>query len=152
MVTDLAWLSQEAKTVHETFMILFYSLATIFLATGVMIEYFKVPLGGMPAFGPLVGRVLIAALLLHSYPEVANVLGDVTDALSKRLGDLNEFHHVLSRMGDKLGEFSWSWTSLKETTTLSFHSLLFSCSTSRSTSPMRASSMSGCCSMSFRLF
>lgn len=117
-MTDLSWLSQEARTIHDVFMVLFYSLATIFLALGVVIEYFKVPLGGMPAFGPLVGRVLIAALLLHSYPEVTNVLGDITDALSQRLGDLNQFHHVLSRMGDKLGEFTWSWTSIKETTTL----------------------------------
>ena len=117
-MTDLSWLSQEARTIHDTFLMLFYSLATVFLALGVIVEYFKVPLGGMPAFTPLVGRVLIAAILLHSYPEVANTLGDLTDALSRQLGDLNNFHHVLSRMGDKLGEFSWSWTSLKETTTL----------------------------------
>lgn len=117
-MSDLSWLSQEARTIHDIFMMLFYSLATVFLALGVVLEYFKVPLGGMPAFAPLVGRVLIAALLLHSYPEVANVLGDLTDALGRQLGDLNQFHNVLSRMGDKLGEFTWSWTSLKETTTL----------------------------------
>ncbi len=118
MTADLSWLSQEARTVHDTFMMLFYSLATVFLALGVFLEYFKMPLGGVPAFAPLVGRVLVATLLLHSYPEIANTLGDLTDALSRQLGDLNNFHHVLSRMGDKLNEFSWSWTSLKETSIL----------------------------------
>ena len=66
---EISYLSQEAKTIHDTFQVLFFSLATVFLAIGVIIEYFKVPLGGVPAFTPLVERVLVAAILLYSYPE-----------------------------------------------------------------------------------
>ena len=118
MITDLAWLSREAQTIHAIFTGLFYSFALTFLLLGVMLEFFKFPMGGVPSTAPLIGRVLIAALMLHSYPEVTNYLSEITDALATKLGNLNEFHNVLSRMGDKLGEFSFSWTSIKETTTL----------------------------------
>jgi hypothetical protein len=125
MISDLAWLSREAQTIHAIFTGMFYSVALTLLLVGVMMEFFKFPIGGVPQMAPLVGRVLVAAIMLHSYAEVSNFLSEITDALATRLGNLNEFHNVLSRMGDKLGEFSWSWTSIKETTTLVFSFITF---------------------------
>ena len=109
---DFAWLTQEARNLHEIFVSLFYSLAVIFLLISVLIEYFKMPLGGVPGFSQLVGRTLIAAILLISYPEIANALAEITDALADRVGDLNSFKLVLGKAGEALKSLSWSWASV----------------------------------------
>lgn len=122
---DLSWLAQEARNLHQVFDGLFYPVVTVFLLLGVVLEYFKWPLGGVPSFPQLVGRALVATLLLHAYPEITNSIADLGDALASRLGDLNQFKLVLSRMGDKLGELSASWISVKEATTLVISFLTF---------------------------
>jgi len=114
MTTDLAWLATEAKKIHELFNGYFYLLVTVLMLLGVAIEYFKWPIGNVPNFGTLVGRALIAAILLHAYPEITNTIADVTDAVAAQIGDLNNFKLILDRMGDKVGELSWSWVSVKE--------------------------------------
>lgn len=124
-MADLSWLAAEAKTLHGIFQSVFYSLVLVFLLLGVLIEYFKWPLGDVPSFGILVGRVLVAAILLNTFPEVMNTLSDIADALSKRIGDLNQFQLVLSRMGDRLKEFSFSWVKVKETLILAMSFLSF---------------------------
>lgn len=117
-MSDLSWLSQEAKKIHDIFEMLFYSLITVFLLLGILAEYFKWPLGLVPSFSSLIGRIFIAIFLLHTFSDVTNLLADVTDGLAAKLGTLNEFHLVLDRMGDKIGELTWSWLSVRETTTL----------------------------------
>ena len=117
-MTDISWLSHQAHQVHAVFVSLFYVLVTVFLCLGVFIEYFKWPLGGVPAFSTLVGRALVAALMLHTYPEVSNTIADITDALSKQLGDLNQFKMVLSNMGDQLKTLTFSWVSVRDTITI----------------------------------
>jgi hypothetical protein len=111
---DLAWLSQEAHKIHDLFQAVFYVLVTVFLLLGVVTEYFKLPLGGVPSFGPLVGRVLIAAILLHTYAEIANTINDLAGALSNQLGDLTAFKLALTKMGEKLHQLTWSWTSVRQ--------------------------------------
>jgi hypothetical protein len=111
---DVSWLAAQAKQVHDIFFQLFYILITTFLLLGVFIEYFKWPLGQVPAFSSLVGRTMVAAILLYSYPEVSNLIADVVDALSKQLGDLNKFDLVLAKMGEKAHELTWSWIGFKE--------------------------------------
>jgi len=113
-MTDMGWLATEAKNIHDIFNSMFYGLVTVFLLLGVFLEYFKWPLGGMPSFGVLIGRALVAMLLLHTYPEVTNALADVTDGLAQRLGDLNQCKFVLAKMGDKLHDLTWNWISIKE--------------------------------------
>ena len=125
MMADISWLASEAKTIHGIFYSFFYMLVTMLMLLGVVLEYFKIPMGGMPSFGQLVGRVFIAALLLHAYPDITNAIADVTDAIAVRLGDLNQFKLVLDRMGDKLGELSWSWVSFKDTVILIISFLTF---------------------------
>ena len=125
MVTDLAWLATESQKIHQIFSSYFYLMVTVLLSVGVMIEYFKWPVGGVPSFGTLVGRALIAALILHAYPEITNTIADITDAVAQKLGDLNDFKLILDRMGDKLGELSWSWVSFKETIMLIISFLTF---------------------------
>ncbi|MGE4133297.1 MAG: hypothetical protein AB7F86_16760 [Bdellovibrionales bacterium] len=124
-MTDMTWLATEAQRVHGIFQDVFYLLIGVFLALGVIVEYFKMPLGSIPSFAPLVGRALIAALLLHSYPTITNAVADVSDAVASRLGDLNSFQLVLDRMGDKLGEFTWSWVSVKDSVILLISFLTF---------------------------
>jgi hypothetical protein len=128
---DPTWLAQEAKTVHGILESFFYAMVTTLLLLGVFVEYFKWPLGNVPSFAVLVGRALVGTILLHTYTDVANILGTFSDELATRVGDLNEFKLVLSRMGEKLGEFSASWVSVKETLTvvisfLGFFALYFS--------------------------
>ena len=122
---DVALISREAVQIHNYFESLFYLLVTLFLLLSVVIEYFNLPLGGVPSIGPLVGRILIAAILLHTYPELAKIVADVTDGVAKHLGDMNQFKVVLGRMGEKLHEFSWSWVSVKGSVILAISFLSF---------------------------
>lgn len=125
MISDIAWLATEAKRIHEIFSGYFYLVITVLMLLGIAIEYFKWPIGSVPNFGTIVGRALIAALLLHAYPEITNTIADVTDAMAARLGDLNNFKMILDKMGDKVGELSWSWVSFKETIMLLISFLTF---------------------------
>lgn len=126
-MNDMSWLAQEAQNIHQYFESLFYALVLAFLLLGVFLEYFKWPLGAVPSFTPLVGRVLIAGILLHTYPEVTNLLAGITDEVSKKLGNLNEFKLVLERMGHKLDEMTVSWLkfSMKEGVTIALAFLSF---------------------------
>lgn len=114
-----------AQTIHQVFESLFYAIITSLLLLGVILEYFKLPLGGTPAFGLLVGRVLIAVLLLGAYPEISNLLASLSDALTSQFGDLNNFKLVLSKMGDKLKGLTVSWVSVKDTILLAITFLTF---------------------------
>jgi hypothetical protein len=122
---DLHSIVGGAEQIHQTFETIFYSLVTILLILGVILEYFKFPLGGVPGFGLLVGRALVAVLLLCIYPEVSNLLADISDAFSTQLGDLNSFKLVLSKMGDQLLHFSASWLSVKDTILVAITFLTF---------------------------
>lgn len=122
---DLSWLAQEAKSIHAIFESMFYGLATVLVLIGVVSDYFKLPIGGISFTPQLIGRVLIAAILLHSYPEITNALSDVTEALSAKIGDYNNFNLVTTRMKDKLGEMTWSWTAVKDSIIMIFSFLTF---------------------------
>lgn len=124
-MTDISWLATEAQKVHGIFQGAFYVMISMLLVLGVVLEYFKMPLGQLPSFSQLVGRALIAAVLLHSYPTITNAIADVSDAVSSQLGDLNNYQLVLDRMGDKLGELTWSWVSVKESIILLISFLTF---------------------------
>ena len=124
-MVDLSWLSHEAKSIHDLFTSWFYAFAVVLLLLGIVIEYFKIPLGGTPAFSQLVGRVFVAAILLHSYPEVSNTIASVMDALAHRLGDFNQIKTVLSRMGDKLCELKFNWMGVKNVIILALSFLSF---------------------------
>lgn len=124
-MVDFTWLSSEAKNLHGIFEGIFYSLMLIFLSIGVILEYFKMPLGKMPAFGLLVARILIATLLLMSLPDVMNFISDVTESLASKIGDLNNFKLVLTKMGEKLDEMTWSWISVKKSVILLISFLSF---------------------------
>ncbi|MBK9323729.1 MAG: hypothetical protein IPM97_12440 [Bdellovibrionaceae bacterium] len=43
---DIGFISAEAKTLHSFFVSMFYMLSTILLLIGVLLEYFKMPVGG----------------------------------------------------------------------------------------------------------
>lgn len=125
MMSDITWLAVEAKKIHEIFNGYFYLIITVLISLGIAIEFFKWPIGQVPQFPTLIGRALIAAILLHSYPEITNTIADVTDAIAHQLGDLNNFQLILDKMGDKVGELSWSWVSFKETIILLISFLTF---------------------------
>jgi len=112
---DFSWLASEAKKIHDIFSTSFFSLVLLFLVVGVLLEYFKLPLGGAPQFPQLVGRVFIACILMVATPEIMNVLSTLTDAIVSEVGQLIEFKLVLAKLGDKLSEMSWSWVSVKDT-------------------------------------
>jgi len=113
-MTDMTWLATEAKTIHGIFLQFFYGLVLTFLLIGVFTEYFKFPLGGVPGFSQLVGRALVAAIMLHTFTDVMNTIGDLSDAFAKELGDLNKIHLVLSKSSEKLHDLTWSLLSVKE--------------------------------------
>ena len=114
-MVDLNWLATEAKILHAYFENLFWILALTLLTVGVICEYFKLPLGGTPEFEVLIGRLLIACILLVATPDIMNWLADLSDGIAKELGDLNQFKYVSGRMLDRFKEFSWSWVSIKDT-------------------------------------
>ena len=95
------------------------------LTIGIVTEYFKIPLGGLPQFNQLVGRVFIAALLLVATPEIMNMLASVTDSVAKEIGQLNEFKLVLDRMGVRLEHLTFSWVRVKDAILLIISFLTF---------------------------
>lgn len=122
---DLNWLSQEAQSIHAIFESLFYGMAIVLLLIAIAMEFLSMPIGNFGWTPQLIGRVLIAAFLLHSYSEFTNALSEFTDALTTKIGGFNEFHHVLDRMGDKLHSLTMSWVSIKDALILGFSFITF---------------------------
>ena len=114
-MTDLSWLSTEAHKIHDIFYGLFYLLATVMLLIGVAVEYFKLPLGGSANFSNLIGRCLVATLLLISYPEIVNWIADIGDGLAESIGGLNSLDTIVDKTSLILKEKSWSWTNMGDT-------------------------------------
>lgn len=112
---DISWISSQAKELHTFFVSIFYLVAALLLLIGVIIDYFKMPIGGAPGFSQLVGRALVAAILLAAYPEISNTVAAIADAVAERIGSLNTFKNVLHSAGVVLKEHSWSWTSIGDT-------------------------------------
>ncbi|MBP9709255.1 MAG: hypothetical protein KBD78_16590 [Oligoflexales bacterium] len=110
---DLNWITAEAQQLHGTFQSVFYVLVATLLVLGIILEYFRLPLGGMPATGILVGRALVAIILLVSYREVVNTLSLLSDDLTKQLGSLDTLSDVLQKFGDKVDKFQMDWLSAR---------------------------------------
>lgn len=122
---DTSWLASEAKTIHQIFSNYFYLIIGTLILLGVALDYFKLVIGGTPQFTMLIGRALIASLLLISMPEIMNALSSVTDAISQELGDLNKVKLVMSKMSDKVDKLTWSWSSVKESLLLAISFVTF---------------------------
>lgn len=112
---DISWLSAQAKDIHSFFVSIFYAIAALLLVIGVLIDYFKMPIGGVPTFGQLVGRALIAGILLSAYPQISNWICAVADAVAEHLGSVNNYEKVLEVAGSTFKDHSWSWTSIGDT-------------------------------------
>lgn len=112
---NMEWVASEAKQIHGVFTGIFYSLVLLFLALGVLLSFLKMPLGQVPQVIQLVGRAIVAALLLAAFPEIMNTAAEVTDQLSKEVGQLNNFKLVVARLGEKLGTFplETKWSPLR---------------------------------------
>ena len=124
-MTDLAWLAQEAHKIHDIFVSMFYGVVLSLFLLGILFQYFQWPLGGTPSFAPLIGRIFIAALLLHAYPDISNLVADVADAVANRLGDLNQFSLVQKRYGEVWEQMSWNWVSVKDTISMAITYVCF---------------------------
>lgn len=111
---DMSWLATEAKQIHALFANLFYSVVLTLLLIGIVLNYFRMPMGQVPEFLTLVGRAIIAAFLLVALPEIMNTLADVTDQIAQEVGQLNNFKLVVGRLGEKIGTLTWSWVSVKD--------------------------------------
>ncbi len=122
---DISWLATEAQKLHGIFQNAFFLMLVAFLILAVVLEFLKLPLGQSPAFATLVGRCLLATLFLVALPEVMNFVADATDSIAKEIGDLNNFKLVLSRLGDKLKDLSFSWTSFRDVITILLSFLSF---------------------------
>ena len=122
---DMSWLSSEAKLLHEIFSSFFYSIVLLMITFGVVMNFFKMPLGQVPEFFQLVGRAVIAAFILAALPEIMNFLADITDELSTQIGQINNFKLVVSRLGEKIGTLTWSWVSFKDSVLLLISYLTF---------------------------
>lgn len=115
---DMSWLATEAKQIHDLFSSLFYSIVLVMISFGVLMSFFKMPMGQVPEFLQLVGRAVLAAFILAAMPEIMNTLASLTDEVAKNVGALNNYHLVLSRLGEKIGSLSWSWVSVKDSVLL----------------------------------
>lgn len=111
---DVNWLATEARHLHAIFSNAFLTLVLTLITLGIVLEYFKMPLGAVPQFTSLVGRVFIACILWTALPEIMNMLSSVTDSFVTEIGSLIEFKYVLSRLADKFHELSFSWVSYKD--------------------------------------
>ncbi len=110
---DLNWMTAEVQRLHATFDSVFYVLVSLFLVVGIVLEYFRLPLGSVPSAGVLVGRAFIAIVLLISYRDIANTLASVSDEMAMQLGSLDTINAVLQRFGDKVAQFQMDWLSAR---------------------------------------
>lgn len=122
---DMHWLASEAKQLHFLFASFFNSMVLTMIVGGVVVSFFKMPLGQVPEFLTLVGRAIIASFILAAFPEILNFMADLTDNLAATIGNLNNFKLVLSRLGEKIGQFTWSWVSVKDSVLLIISYLTF---------------------------
>lgn len=111
---NTSWLAVEAHKLHGIFQNAFFAMLTAFLLMAVVFEFFKMSLGESPGFTTLLSRCVMATFILVALPEIMNFIGDATDSIVHEIGDLNQFKLVLDRMGDRLRDLSWSWTSVKD--------------------------------------
>lgn len=120
MILDPTWLSVEAEKIHVILLDTALGIAGIFLyLIRIICDYFRLSFFSfVPVASDLVSRLFIAFLLLYFYEDIADALSNFTDALVGKIGKLNDIEHVLSRMGEKLHDLSWNWTSIKDTTIL----------------------------------
>ena len=124
-MTDLAWLAQEARKIHEYFESIFFALTLSLFLLGIFAQYFQWPLGGTPSFAPLIGRVFVAALLLHAYPDISNLVANIADGMAAKLGDLNQISLVQQRYGEVWEKMSWNWVSVKDTISMAITYVCF---------------------------
>ena len=122
---DMSWLSTEAKIIHDIFSSFFYSIVLLMIILGVVLNFFKMPMGQVPEFMQLVGRAIIAAFILAALPEIMNFLADITDQLSAQIGQMTNFKTVVGRLGEKVGTLTWSWVSFKDSVLLLISYLTF---------------------------
>jgi len=122
---DMHWLANEAKQLHFIFESFFNSMVLTMIVGGVVVSFFKMPLGQVPEFLTLVGRAVIASFILAAFPEILNFMADLTDNLATTIGNMNNFKLVLSRLGEKIGQFTWSWVSVKDSVLLIISYLTF---------------------------
>jgi hypothetical protein len=118
-------LSVEAHRLHGVFAGLFYSIVLTILSVGVVFEYFRIPIGGVPSFWPLLGRSVVAALLFAGYSEITDAIGQSTDELANAVGDFSTFDKVLSRTSEKIDQLTVSWVSVKDSLVLGLSFLSF---------------------------
>ncbi len=111
---DVTWLAAEARQIHDLFSSMFYSLVMVMISLGVVLNFLKMPMGQVPEFTHFVGRAVIAAFILAAFPEIMNILANITDELARNIGALNNFKTVLGRAGEKIGSLTWSWVSVKD--------------------------------------
>ncbi len=111
---DMTWLAAEAKTLHGVFQEMFFSFLMMLFVIGIILELFKIPLGGTPEVAQLASRLLIATIIMVAVPDVMNILADIADNLTKQLGAFNDFQHVKERLKEQLSNFSMSWVSVKD--------------------------------------
>lgn len=122
---DMQWLAGEAKQLHSLFASFFNSIVLTMIIGGVVVNYFKMPLGQVPEFLTLIGRAIVASFILAAFPEILNFMADLTDNLANTIGNLNNFKLVLTRLGEKIGQFTWSWVSVKDSVLLIISYLTF---------------------------
>lgn len=122
---DMHWLAAEAKQLHTLFASFFNSIVLTMIIGGVIVNFFKMPLGQVPEFLTLIGRAIVASFILAALPEILNFMADLTDNLASTIGNLNNFKLVLSRLGEKIGQFTWSWVSVKDSILLIISHLTF---------------------------
>lgn len=122
---DVNWLATEARHLHGIFSNAFLTLVLTLITVGIVLEYFKMPLGAVPQFGSLIGRVFVACILWTALPEIMNTLSSVTDSFVSEIGNLIEFKYVLSKLADKFHEMTFSWVSIKDSVLILISYLTF---------------------------
>ena len=112
---DITWLTKEAAMLHDMFYGWYFILATTLLLIGIAIEYFRLPVGGSANFTRIIGRVLVATMILVAYPEIINTIADLSDSIVEKIGGMNKINEIQALASKSVEEKSWSYTDMDET-------------------------------------
>ena len=97
---NLTWLAAEAQKLHDIFQNAFFGVITVLLLIAVILDFFKIPMGNTPGISTLLGRCLIATLLLIALPEIMNAVAAITDSIAHEIGDRRSQGTQLGNLGN----------------------------------------------------
>ena len=103
MIPNFDVLGSLVRSLHDSFVHLFYLMLPLTILLSVIMGYFK---SGDPDFPDILKRAFVASLLLVSFPEVSNLILDVCDGIALKIDNMSGLETVIRMAQEKSQTYS----------------------------------------------